>query len=61
MQHFLLLVREHDGSQLWNSMLLMDLDGQSARRVAIASLGIDWFEPRLLGSTNPQRKLLKLI
>ncbi|KIJ64602.1 hypothetical protein HYDPIDRAFT_28536 [Hydnomerulius pinastri MD-312] len=59
-QDFLLLAREdlYDEGGLWNALLLIDWDGDTASRVAVGSLGID--DPGLLASANAHRRFFKL-
>ncbi|KAG6382077.1 heterokaryon incompatibility protein-domain-containing protein [Boletus reticuloceps] len=59
-QEFLLVSREHAGSkqQIYNALLLVDLDGDVASRVAVADLRLVNVE--LLDSCKPERRLFKL-
>ncbi|KAF8435174.1 hypothetical protein L210DRAFT_3762894 [Boletus edulis BED1] len=59
-KEFLLVSREHTRSkqQIYNALLLVDLGGDVASRVAVADLRLDNVE--LLDSCKPERRLFKL-
>ena len=60
-QEFLLMSREVDedaGQDIYNALLLIEQDGDVAKRVGVASLRLESVE--VLDSCKPEKKLLKL-